>query len=238
MLAIIVVVMLVSITGADTFHPGRWHQQFRVGLGLDLSSGTEVVLQAETPQGQPPSSAEMDQARSILLSRVNGTGSTGAQVQQQGSNLINVSIPRASAEVINLVSSTAQMRFRQVLLWEPSAGSSSSSSSTTYFGNAGLVNAATMRLFHKLRCTPGSNGNVNDAWKATVSYTPQQAQWDDVGSQIVSCDASGGKYVLDKAVFKGTDVTSVNTGLQQNTTQWMVTLTLDGAATNAFGTLT
>jgi len=232
------VVMLVSITGADTFHPGRWHQQFRVGLGLDLSSGTEVVLQAETPQGQPPSSAEMDQARSILLSRVNGTGSTGAQVQQQGSNLINVSIPRASAEVINLVSSTAQMRFRQVLLWEPSAGSSSSSSSTTYFGNAGLVNAATMRLFHKLRCTPGSNGNVNDAWKATVSYTPQQAQWDDVGSQIVSCDASGGKYVLDKAVFKGTDVTSVNTGLQQNTTQWMVTLTLDGAATNAFGTLT
>ena len=238
MLAIIVVVMLVSITGADTFHPGRWQQQFRVGLGLDLSSGTEVVLQAETPQGQPPSSAEMDQARSILLSRVNGTGSTGAQVQQQGSNLINVSIPRASAEVINLVSSTAQMRFRQVLLWEPSAGSSNSSSSTTYFGNAGLVNAATMRLFHKLRCTPGSNGNVNDAWKATVSYTPQQAQWDDVGSQIVSCDASGGKYVLDKAVFTGTDVTSVNTGLQQNTTQWMVTLTLDGAATNAFGTLT
>ena len=84
MLAIIIVVMLVSITGADRFHPGRWHQQFKVELGLDLSGGTEVVLQAETPRGQPPSSAEMDQARSILLSRVNGTGSTGAQVRQQG----------------------------------------------------------------------------------------------------------------------------------------------------------
>jgi preprotein translocase subunit SecD len=167
MLAIIIVVMLVSITGADTSHPGRWHQQFKVGLGLDLSSGTEVVLQAETPQGQPPSSAEMNQARSILLSRVDGTGSTGAQVQQQGSNLINVTVPgKAAQDVINQVSSTAQMRFRQVLLWEPYAGASNSSSSTAYFGNAGLVNAATMGLFHKLRCTLGSNSHVNDSWKA------------------------------------------------------------------------
>ena len=204
----IIVVMLVSIAGADTFLPARWDQQFKVALGLDLSGGTEIVLQAETPQGHPPSSAEMNQARSILLSRVDGTGTTGAQVQQQGSNLINVSVPKGSAEVIPLVSSTAQMRFRQVLLWEPRAASSGSS-----FGNAGLVNAATMRLFNKLKCTPGSNGNVSDTWKATVGYTPQRAQWDDVGSQIVSCDASGGKYVLDKAVFKGTDVTSVNTAL-------------------------
>jgi preprotein translocase subunit SecD len=232
-LAMIIVVMLVSIAGADTFLPGRWHQQFRVGLGLDLAGGTEIVLQAQTPQGHPPSSAEMDQARSILLSRVNGTGTTGAQVQQQGSNLINVSVPEDSVEVVNLVSSTAQMRFRQVLLWEPRTGSSGSS-----FGNASLVNAATMRLFNKLKCTPGSNGNDNDTWKTTVGYTPQRAQWDDVGSQIVSCDASGGKYVLDKAVFKGTDVTSVNAGLLADSAQWVVHLTLDGAAAQAFGTLT
>ena len=95
-----------------------------------------------------------------------------------------------------------------------------------------------MKLFSKLKCAPGSNGNVNDAWKATVGYTPQQAQWDDAGSQVVSCDASGAKYVLDKAVFKGTDVTSANAGLLPSSSQWAVNLTLDGAATQAFGALT
>jgi preprotein translocase subunit SecD len=238
MLAMIIVIMLISITGVDTFRPGMWRQQFKVGLGLDLSSGTEMVLQAQAPKGHQPSSAEMSQAGSILLSRVNGTGITGGQVQQQGSDLINVTVPgRGAAEVISQVSSTAQMRFRQVLLWEPYTGPGSPSSSTTYFGNASLVNAATMKLFGKLRCMPGSNGNVNDAWKSTVGYTPQQARWDDVGSQIVSCDASGGKYVLDKAVFKGTDVASENAGLLLNSTQWVVNLTLDGAATKAFGAL-
>ena len=133
---------------------------------------------------------------------MNGTGTTGAQVQQQGGNLINVSVPKASAHVLNLVSGTAQMRFRQVLLWQPPAGPGRAPSPAADYGDAGLVSAATMKLFGELKCTPGANGNVNDAWKATVGYTPQQAQWDDAGSQVVSCDASGAKYVLDKAVFK------------------------------------
>ena len=34
MLAIIIVVMLASITTADTFHPGRWDRHFTVGSGL------------------------------------------------------------------------------------------------------------------------------------------------------------------------------------------------------------
>jgi preprotein translocase subunit SecD len=239
MLVMIIVIMLVSITGADTFRPGLWHQQFNVGLGLDLSSGTEAVLQAQTSPGHPPSTAEMNQAGSILLSRVNATGTTGAQVRPQGSSLITVSIPgKDSTEIINQVSSPAQMRFRQVLLWEPSIGPGSSSSSATYFGAARQVNPATMKLFSQLRCRPGSNGDVNGAWKSTVGYAPQQAQWDDVGRQIVSCDASGGKYVLDKAVFKGTDVIAENAGLLPSSTQWVVNLTLDRAATTTFGALT
>jgi preprotein translocase subunit SecD len=177
----------------------------------------------------------MNQAGSILLSRVNGTGATGARVRQQGSSLITVSVPgKDSTDVINQVSGTAQMRFRQVLVWEPYIGRGNSSSSAAHFGDAGEVNAATMKLFSKLRCTPGSNG----AWKSTVGYTPQQAQWDDVGSQVVSCDAGGGKYVLDKAVFEGTDVISENADLLPNSTRWVVNLRLDGPATTAFGALT
>ncbi len=50
-LAVLILVMLISITGSQTFNPGNWHKQFKVGLGLDLSSGTEVVLKAQTAKG-------------------------------------------------------------------------------------------------------------------------------------------------------------------------------------------
>ena len=54
----IILVMLLSVTGKDTFSPGKWHQQVRVGLGLDLSSGTQVELQAETGNGKAPPAGE------------------------------------------------------------------------------------------------------------------------------------------------------------------------------------
>src|SRR5215469_11163249 len=123
--------MLISITGKETFNPANWHQQFKVGLGLDLSSGTQVVLQAHTGNGKPPAAGEMQQAINVLTSRVNGTGNSGAQVQQQGSDMINVSVPgKGSQDVINLVSTTAQLRFRQVLLFEPYGATAPSQSST------------------------------------------------------------------------------------------------------------
>jgi len=139
-LAVLILVMFFSITAGQTFNPANWHNQFKVGLGLDLSSGTEVVLQAQTAKGDP-SAAEMQQAISVLESRVNGTGNSGAQVQQQGANLINVSVPgKAANDVINLVSSTAKLAFRPVLLAQtytapaaatPKASGSASPSATT-----------------------------------------------------------------------------------------------------------
>jgi preprotein translocase subunit SecD len=96
-----------------------------------------------------------------------------------------------------------------------------------------------MKQFDKLVCRPGPNANtVDDSWKSTVGYTAAAAPWDNPNIQVVSCDASGNKFVLDKAVFQGNQVTSVTTGLPQNSTQWVVNLTLDHAAAAAFGTLT
>ncbi len=300
LLGVVILVMLISITGKETFNPGKWQQQFKVGLGLDLAGGTEVVLQAHTSQGAPSQGA-MNQAISVLLSRVNGTGNSGAQVQQQGADLINVTIPGQPPEnVLKLVSTTAKMAFRPVYLVQPytgaaapnpvarpsstatpstsaspkastnaqserlasptatatptastsatpkastsasaSASPSSTASAPTTYGNASLVNAATLKLFNQLVCKPGPNSTtVNDGWKSSVGYTLNADQYDDTSSQIVSCDPSGMKYALGPAVFEGPDVTSVNTGILQNTTQWVVDLTLNGKAAAAFGTLT
>src|SRR6516162_7066085 len=122
--------MLISITGKETFNPSKWHSQFKVGLGLDLSNGTQVVLKAATTQGTPSSGA-MQQAISVLESRVNGTGNSGAQVQQQGADLINVTVPGQPAQsVIDLVSSTAKLSFRQTLLEEPYTGKTTTPAAT------------------------------------------------------------------------------------------------------------
>jgi len=111
--------------------------------------------------------------------------------------------------------------------------------SATGYGDATAVSAATMKLFDKLKCTPGPNAyTVNDSWKATVGYSAASAHYDEPGSQIVACDASGGKYVLDKAVFRDSDITSIAAAQQRNTGQWVVNVTLDGSAAAAFGTLT
>jgi preprotein translocase subunit SecD len=342
-LAVLILVMLISITGSQTFSPGNWQKQFRVGLGLDLSSGTEVVLKAATAKGAPSGDA-MQQAITVLESRVNGTGNSGAQVQQQGSDLINVTVPgKAAQDVINLVSSTAKLAFRPVYLEQyytapaatpsttpsakaggsgspsatptgsapatatgapaPSAGASASAgaspkasaqdyaarlaspsatasgtakaastakatstakasatpsatgsgaarasatpspastaATTVTYGAPSKVNAATMKLFDKLVCKPGPNATtVDDNWKKSVGYTDAGDQWDELASQTVSCDPNGTKYVLGPAVFEGTQLTDVTAALQQNSTQWVVNLTLNGAATKAFGTLT
>ena len=128
-LGVIVLIMLISITGSDTFSPGKWHKDFRVGLGLDLASGTQVTLMA---QGKgTPSQADMNTAISIMEARVNGTGNSGAQVQQQGNNQITISVPNQDPQqVINLVSTTAQLRIRQALLEQPYTGTSASSSAS------------------------------------------------------------------------------------------------------------
>lgn len=117
-LAVLIIVMLAGVLRGNVVHPARWHDSFKVGLGLDLSSGTEVTLTAVPEKGhKKPTQGEMTEARSIINNRVNAQGFSGAQVQQLGSNDIIVSVPGQGAQkVVGLVGETAQLRFRQVLL--------------------------------------------------------------------------------------------------------------------------
>ena len=232
--------MLISVLGNETLSPGQWHQQFKVALGLDLSSGTEVVLKAETRDGNAPAAGEMQQAISVQQSRVNGTGNSGAQVQQQSSDMINVTVPgKPSYNVVNLVTQASQMSVRPVYLEAPYVPPSATKANSVAYGDSTLVNAATLKLFDKEVCQPGRNANtVNPSWQKTVGYSLQGDQWADLNGQIVSCDSSGTKYVLGQAVYVGSDITSVNAGLQQNTGQWVVNLSLNGGAASKFATLT
>jgi preprotein translocase subunit SecD len=303
LLTALIVVMLIGIVGSNIGSPGKWHSDFKVGLGLDLSSGTQATLRAVTEKGKTPPQDDMKTAVAIINDRVNASGNTGVSVQQEGSSDIQVTAPgQGSQKLINTVDTTAQLRFRAVLLAgssaasttpstsatpsaSPSASSSSSakakasaspsastkayirhaaatpspsaqatssagakasssaspsasasaspsatSSTAAYAGDASAVNAATMKLFNKLDCS-----NLN-TWKSKLGYT--EPQWDNPNAQTVACGSDGTKYVLDKAVILGTDVTAQSAGIDTTSGQPVVNLTLNHKATTAFGKLT
>jgi preprotein translocase subunit SecD len=118
-LAVLIVILLLGVLGGSLAQPSHWHSRFKVHLGLDLSSGTTVTLRAVPPPGTSATqlAADMTTAQQIMTSRVNGAGFNGASVTTQGTNLINVTVPgQGSKQVIDLVGTTALLRFRQVLL--------------------------------------------------------------------------------------------------------------------------
>ena len=307
----LIVIMLLALVGGNLFSPGQWHKDFRIGLGLDLSSGTELSMQATTLTGGTPSAADLNEAKTIILSRVNASGNTGAEVQTQGNNILNVSVPgKTTEQTEKLVSETALLNFRQTLLYlpygatssspsststpgasasaSPSAGSSSAAtatpsssasatstaktsakivpaastsaspkatstaspsasasasaspsasasqpSSAIALGDASLVNKQTLALFDKVQCTPGDTTK----WKEQAGYTTPE-DYDNPNVQIVSCDSSGGKYVLDVAKVQGQQIATATAELSTTSNQWEVLLNFKGDAVGPWATLT
>ena len=125
LLAGIIVLLLVAIVAGNIASPGKWSRDFHILLGLDLTSGTTVALEAQAPHGKTPSPQNMKTAVNIMLNRVDAGGFTEASVVQQGNNIINVSVPGQNSQaVVKLVEQTAELLFRQVLIEAPNTATS------------------------------------------------------------------------------------------------------------------
>ena len=88
--------MFAAVLGSNVFKPSDWHKSFHVQLGLDLSGGTSVTLQAITPGGKQPTSGEMTKAVQIMQDRVQATGLTGSTVGSISARWTNGSEARSS----------------------------------------------------------------------------------------------------------------------------------------------
>jgi preprotein translocase subunit SecD len=234
-LVALIAVLLIGVLGGTLFQPSHWDGRFRVGKGLDISSGTTITLKAVPPPNTSSARLQTDlnTAQTIMNSRVNGAGFNGAIVTTQSPNLINVSVPgKGATEVENLVGTTAQLRFRQVLLMAPNTASSTSLSTTTNpqaQGNASLLTPATKALFDKLNC-------ASPKWRTKI-YGNDPNDWDNPNIQTVTC-YQGNKYALDKSHVTGEMLKLGGSSAQlQNTGDWWVTLSFNGAGTKAFGQL-
>ena len=85
-------------------------------LGLDLEGGTQIILEPKTTAGQTVSSEQLNQARDIIVQRVDAGGVSGAEVTTQGDRNIVVSIPEIpTQEVRDAISKSSQLQFRPVL---------------------------------------------------------------------------------------------------------------------------
>jgi preprotein translocase subunit SecD len=178
-LGALIVIMLLAILGGNLFSPSQWHKDFKIGLGLDLSSGTELSMQATTLSGGTPTPADMNEAKTIILSRVNATGNTGAQVQTQGSDILNVSVPgKTSQQTEQLVSETALLNFRQTLLFEPYSAATatpSASASPAASPSSSASPAGTPSPSASATSTAKTSAKIVPAASASASVTPTAA---------------------------------------------------------------
>ncbi len=167
----LIVIMLLALAGGDLFSPGNWHKDFRVGLGLDLSSGTVLSMKATTLNGGVPSSNDLNEAKTIILSRVNASGNTGAEVQSQGNDILNVSVPgKTSQETEQLVSETALLNFRQTLLYLPSSATSTPSPSATPSASASASPSASASSTAK--ATPSASASATSTASTSAKIVP------------------------------------------------------------------
>ena len=137
--------------------------------------------------------------------------------------------PAADESQLRALVATGVLTVRQVLLYEPYYGSVGGRP----YGHASLVNHSTLTRFSALVCTPGDLSG----WPGRAGYAAAAA-YDDPDAQIVSCDRSGGKYVLDVATVRGAQVSGATAGRSATSNQWEVKLTLNRAGAAALDTLT
>ena len=75
-LAALTVVLAGLLVGANTWGTGSWTPK----LGLDLEGGTQIVLAPKLVGNQKVSSDQLDQARGIIVQRIDSNGVSGAEV--------------------------------------------------------------------------------------------------------------------------------------------------------------
>ncbi|CCH70537.1 Protein-export membrane protein secD [Phycicoccus elongatus Lp2] len=111
-MVLITVALLGLLTGAHQWGDARWTPK----LGLDLEGGTQMILEPRLTGASTVSAEQIDQARDIIVQRVDAGGISGAEVTTQGGRNIVVSIPGTPTEsTLNAIRRSSQMQFRPVL---------------------------------------------------------------------------------------------------------------------------
>lgn len=84
-----------------------------VRQGLDLAGGLQVLLEADLPNGQEPSSSSMNEVRRIVEDRINSLGALDPVVQLRGNRRLIIELPgfQDPDRATDLIRQTALLEF-------------------------------------------------------------------------------------------------------------------------------
>ncbi|KXC06112.1 protein translocase subunit SecD [Microbacterium hominis] len=226
----------VNALGVYVFGKSSWTPE----LALDLQGGTQIILEAKTPDGATPSTDQMNQAAAIIRQRVDASGVGEADITTQAGNQIVVQIPgQADEETRKRIESSAQMQLRAVL--------ATTAASTSYVGedgnstpyptpDPGLASTPTASP------TDGSDLNwITPALQAKfLAYDCAAADNDPAnspaGEPLIACDPTGtAKYLLGPVELDGSAITDATSGMNTQNGQWVVNIVFDEQGTKTFG---
>lgn len=98
---------------ARSTDPNAPRELLDLRLGLDLRGGTQVLLEADLPEGRTLGPNDINAAKAIVENRVNGLGVAEAIVQAQGETRLIVELPGISNadQAVETIRSTGQLEF-------------------------------------------------------------------------------------------------------------------------------
>ncbi len=235
-------------------------------LALDLEGGTQLILTPKLQEGaedRAVTQEDMNEAIGIIRQRVDASGVAEAEISTLGTNNIVVAIPgEADENILDLVRSSATMRFRPVLQVDGPQPLDSSQ-----FAQSGddddFADASPQELAEALADadqdgvistepsgTPENNSDPAWISEADVldffmldcldpaNLTGDRA--DNPEEVLVACGVDGdAKYILGPVDVEGTNLKSAVAGMAssptgQPTGQYSVSLELDKEGTKAF----
>ena len=235
LLIIIAVLAGINALGVYVFQKSSWTPE----LALDLQGGTQIILQASTPDGTAPTQDQMDQAATIIRQRVDASGVGEADITTQAGNQIVVQIPgQADEETRKRIEASAQLQLRAVLHADSPANS--------FIGDDGVATPyptpdPTLPATPTVPPTDGSDLNwITPALQAQFyAYDCSDPANDPANAPkdqpLITCEADGSiKYILGPVELDGSSIDDATYGQNSQNGQWEVRLTFDGEGTEAF----
>jgi preprotein translocase subunit SecD len=210
-------------------------------LALDLQGGTQIVLEAQTTDGEQISQEQLNQAATIIRQRVDASGVGETDITTEGGRNIVVQIPGAADEdTRNRIEASAQLQLRPVLFV-------SGQVSNTFIGEDGNATPYPQPDPTLVAEPSTAPSNASDVAWITPALEAKYLAFDcadptnDPASEphdqpLITCDQDGtGKYILGPVEMEGSSITDATFGLDQKTNRWSVNLAFDSAGTSTFG---
>ncbi len=236
LLVVTAVLFGINALGVYAFQQSSWAPE----LALDLQGGTQIVLEAQTPDGTEPNAEQMNQAATIIRQRIDASGVGEADVTTQAGNQIVVQIPgQADEETRNRIEASAQLQLRAVLYaGQPANTFVGEDGATTPFPTPDPTLNATPTA------TPTSGSDPS--WITERLFAEFQAydcadSANDPASApkdqpLITCEADGSiKYILGPVELDGSSIDDATFGMEQQSGRWAVNLRFNADGTTTFG---